>query len=81
MEKSKTIKSKKDIDVIDCFGDMCPVPMLKIESKLKTAMPGDEFLLITDHSCTLPNIMGKYSKIVTKIEEVMLGVWQVRFKI
>ena len=43
---------KKDCKVIDCFGDICPVPVIKIEKELKTIQPGDEFMLVTDHSCT-----------------------------
>lgn len=71
---------KDEIEVIDCFGDICPVPILKIEAKLKTIKPGDEFMVVTDHSCTLESIRDMYSSIVTNIDEVMNGVWEVYFK-
>jgi len=68
--------------VIDCFGDMCPIPIIKIENKLKTAKSGEEFMVVTDHACTLESIKDKYSKknIIVKIDEVMNGVWEVYFK-
>ncbi|MFO7611568.1 MAG: sulfurtransferase TusA family protein [Clostridia bacterium] len=68
------------MDIVDCFGDMCPIPMIKIEIKLKTMEPGEEFMLVTDHSCTITSVLEKYSHQVTKVEEVMLGVWEVSFK-
>lgn len=67
---------------MDCFGDMCPVPILKIEQKLKEISAGDEFMLVTDHSCTIESIKQKYSNrnVVCRIEEVMNGVWEVYIK-
>jgi TusA-related sulfurtransferase len=69
-------------DYIDCFGDMCPLPILKIEKRLGEIEPGDEFLLVTDHSCTVESIKQKYSKrnVQFRIEEVLNGVWEVYMK-
>lgn len=73
---------KEELKYIDCFGDICPLPILKIEKQLKNMKPGDEFMLVTDHSCTLESIRNKYSnqKIMVRIEEVMNGVWEVYIK-
>lgn len=74
---------KKDLKVLDCFGDICPLPIIKIENELKEVQPGDEFMLVTDHSCTLESIRHKYSGSLNariRIEEVMNGVWEVYFK-
>ena len=68
------------MDTIDCFGDICPLPIIKIENKLKTLGEGEEFMLVTDHSCTLAAIKDKYAGKVTKIDEVMNGVWEIYFK-
>ena len=68
------------METIDCFGDICPIPIIKIERKLKSINPGDEFMIVTDHSCTLESIKDKYADKVTRIEEVMNGVWEVTFK-
>ena len=74
---------KENIEIIDCFGDICPIPIIKIEKRLKTAGKGDEFLVVTDHSCTLESIKDKFKKknMITKIDEVMNGVWEIYFKI
>ena len=68
------------MDIIDCFGDICPIPVLKIAKKLKSINKGDEFMVVTDHSCTLESIRDQYSAQVVKIDEVMNGVWEVTFK-
>lgn len=69
----------KELKTIDCFGEICPVPILKIEDQLKTIQLGDEFKLVTDHSCTIESIKEIYTKkgMIKKIEEVMNGVWEV----
>ena len=41
---------------IDCLGDMCPVPILKLKDAIKTASANQTIKLITDHSCVLENI-------------------------
>lgn len=64
---------------IDCFGEICPIPIIKIENELKNMQLGDEFMLVTDHSCTIENIREIYSKrgMIENIDEVMNGVWEV----
>ncbi|MCE5236115.1 MAG: sulfurtransferase TusA family protein [Clostridiaceae bacterium] len=71
------------IKVLDCFGDICPVPILKIQNELKNSERGDEFMVVTDHSCTIESIrVQRYEKPVEiRIEEVMNGVWEVYFKL
>ena len=36
-------------------------------------------MLVTDHSCTLAAIKDKYAGKVTKIDEVMNGVWEIYY--
>jgi len=73
---------EKDIKVIDCFGDICPIPIIKIEQELETLKPGESFMLVTDHSCTMEAIKDKYSKSKVKLKskEVMNGGWEVYIK-
>jgi TusA-related sulfurtransferase len=70
---------EEDIVKIDCFGDICPVPVIKAENQLRSMKPGEEFLLITDHSCTAESIREKYGKrkMIKSIQEVMNGVWEI----
>ncbi len=69
-------------DYIDCFGDICPLPILKIEKRLNEIGHGEEFVLVTDHSCTVESIRQGYSKrnVQFRIEEVLNGVWEVYIK-
>jgi TusA-related sulfurtransferase len=54
---------EKDIKVLDCFGDICPVPILKIQKELKSSKSGYEFMVVTDHSCTVESVKTqKYDK-------------------
>ena len=63
---------------IDCFGDICPIPILKIQKQLKITAVNDSFMVVTDHSCVLASIEEflKTSKTEYEVEEVMNGVWE-----
>ena len=63
---------------VDCFGDICPVPILKIEKQLKTLPKGEVLEVVTDHSCTVESVTNKYKKYKVETEEVMNGVWEIR---
>ena len=68
--------------VVDCFGDVCPLPVLKAENKLKEIGKGESFMLVTDHSCVVQSLQAKASlkKVIVSIDEVMNGVWEIVFK-
>lgn len=64
---------------IDCFGDICPVPLLKIKRKLEEMENGDTVMVVVDHSCVAESIHDFYkdSSHAIEIEEVMNGVWEI----
>lgn len=64
---------------IDCLGEICPVPILRIKTALKTLESGDTIKIVTDHSCVYSNILDhfKKSKVTIKDEEVINGVWEI----
>lgn len=68
----------KEIE-IDCLGDMCPIPILKIKAALKTAQIGDTIKVVTDHSCVHQSILDHYKKANLQVEEteVINGVWEI----
>lgn len=66
-----------EIKILDCFGDICPIPVLKVEKQLQELSKGEQFMLITDHSCVVKSITEKYKNI--SIEEPMNGVWEITF--
>lgn len=41
---------------INCIGDFCPVPILKIQKALESCTPGESFDVISDHDCVLESI-------------------------
>lgn len=67
--------------VIDSFGEMCPIPVLRIQDELITMHSGDSFMIVVDHSCVVESIRDKYKnkKVEIIIDEVMNGVWEITF--
>ncbi len=67
--------------VIDSFGDMCPIPVLRIQEELGYITSGESFMIVVDHSCVVESIRGKYKgkEIKMVIDEVMNGVWEITF--
>lgn len=64
------------------WGEMCPVPLLKAEKKLKELMAQDTLVLETDHSCTARTVAiwaGKKGYRVST-DEVANGIWQIRIQ-
>lgn len=66
-------------DRLDCFGDICPVPILKLEKALKSLAPGESVTAVTDHSCVQESVIETFSKRNVFIDscEVMNGVWEI----
>lgn len=64
---------------IDCFGDICPIPILKMQHELEILKPGESFEMVVDHSCVIESIQDSLKKtnIKFEIEEVMNGVWEI----
>jgi len=65
--------------IIDSFGEMCPIPVLRIEEEIKLLNNGESFMIVVDHSCVVESIRDKYKKrnVSVKIDEVMNGVWEI----
>lgn len=64
---------------IDCLGEICPIPIIKIKQSLKSMNTGDSIKVITDHSCTHQSILDFFKKkknFSIECEEVINGVWE-----
>jgi len=64
---------------IDCFGDICPLPIIKMQHELEHLANGESFQMVVDHSCVIESLkdhLGK-TKFEYVIEEVMNGVWEI----
>ena len=44
------------IKIIDCTGDICPVPVIKLKKALKEATTGDSLQIIVDNDISLENV-------------------------
>lgn len=64
---------------IDCFGDFCPIPLLKAQEACRELAVGERFMLVTDHSCTAEALEDHFSKSRYRVtyEEVINGVWEI----
>jgi len=67
------------METIDCFGDICPIPLLKLKHELETIQHGDSFKMVVDHSCVIESIHEylDHTSVTYKIDEVMNGVWEI----
>lgn len=64
------------------LGEICPLPLLKAVEKYKKMGKNDILKVVVDHSCTLENIRGYFSKLKCSVEidEVLNGVWEIYIK-
>lgn len=64
---------------INCFGDICPVPMLKLQKSLEGMAINESVMIVVDHSCVTESIKEYYkvSKYNIVIDEVINGVWEI----
>ncbi len=65
---------------VDSLGEMCPIPIIKAEKKLKTLEAGEILILETDHSCSIQSVTGHFEKkygYPCTIVEVEEGIWQI----
>lgn len=64
---------------LDCFGDICPIPLLKMLNEIDRLPSGESFQMVVDHSCVIESIQESLSKsdLIYEIEEVLNGVWEI----
>ncbi|SBW08387.1 conserved hypothetical protein [uncultured delta proteobacterium] len=64
--------------ILDCLGEICPVPVMRLQKALKDNAGYENILLITDHSC-VPKSIGEFcraKKLGYVADEVINGVWE-----
>lgn len=64
---------------LDCLGDMCPVPIIKIKKELQSMKSRESIKVVTDHSCVAASILDHYKnkRVSIQSEEVINGVWEI----
>lgn len=71
-----------DIDkLVDCVGEMCPVPLIKAKIRYKKIKPGESIIIITDHSCTSQALKDAFKSFACKITvDEENGIWEITIK-
>ena len=64
---------------IDCLGDGCPIPLIKLKAKHSLILEGEKILLVTDHNLAVEKIeyYCHLNKFKYSSEEVIEGVWEI----
>jgi TusA-related sulfurtransferase len=66
--------------LIDSLGEICPVPIIMLERKIKEVKKDDRIILETDHSCSTSNVVehvaNKYGY-PTEVTMISEGIWQI----
>ena len=64
---------------LDCFGEGCPIPLVKAEKKLDEMVVGDILIVLIDHSCAMKNVpeWARKQGHNVEIDEVDDGEWEV----
>lgn len=64
---------------MNCLGDICPVPIMKLIKIEKELSEGMKVMLVTDHSCTSESVKNYCVRQNYQFEvvEPVNGVWEI----
>ena len=64
---------------IDCLGEMCPIPILKVQQELDHIKKGMPLMVVIDSSCTLPKVKEfcEMHNLAFYEQEVMHSIWEI----
>ena len=64
---------------IDCLGEACPVPLMKVQKQIDKMAAGDILIVQIDHSCAMKNVpeWARSQGYNVEIEEVDDGEWEI----
>ncbi|AZR72147.1 response regulator SirA [Anoxybacter fermentans] len=65
--------------ILDCMGEACPIPLIKVEKKLAQMKKGETLIVEIDHNCAMTNIPEWARKKGYKVEirEIYFGEWEI----
>ena len=65
--------------VVDCYGEACPIPIVKSEKALADMAVGDLLIVEIDHSCAMKNVpeWAREQGYNVEVEEIDDGEWEV----
>lgn len=64
---------------LDCFGEACPIPLVKTQKQMAKMAVGDVLYLKIDHSCAMKNVPEWATKEGhnVEIDEIGDGEWEI----
>ena len=64
---------------IDCLGEACPAPLMKVQKQCEKMAVGDVLIASIDHSCAMKNVpeWARNQGYNVEIEEVDDGEWEI----
>jgi len=65
---------------LDCLGDICPLPLMKLMQYREQIDRGESVMIVTDHSCTCESLLNycRAQHLHALVEEPVTGVWEIR---
>lgn len=64
---------------LDCLGDMCPLPLMKLMQYRERLDQGESVMIVTDHSCTCESLLQycHRQRLPVEVAEPMQGIWEI----
>ncbi len=64
---------------LDCYGEACPIPLVKTQKELESMAKGDVLIVSIDHSCAMKNIPDWAREVGynVEIDEIGEGEWDI----
>ena len=65
--------------VLECYGEACPIPLVKAQKKIVELDAGDVLILQIDHSCAMKNIpeWARKDGHNVEVDEIEDGEWEI----
>ncbi|MCD4670567.1 MAG: sulfurtransferase TusA family protein [Actinomycetia bacterium] len=65
--------------VLECYGEACPIPLVKAQKKIEELAAGDILIVQIDHSCAMKNLpeWARKDGHNVEVDEVEDGEWEV----
>ncbi|MBN2268179.1 MAG: sulfurtransferase TusA family protein, partial [Acholeplasmataceae bacterium] len=65
--------------ILDCFGEACPIPLVKAQKQMEKMSVGDVVIVQIDHSCAMKNVpeWARKEGHNVEIEEIGDGEWEI----
>ena len=65
--------------VLECYGEACPIPLVKAQKKIVELDVGDVLIVQIDHSCAMKNIpeWARKDGHNVEVDEIEDGEWEI----